>query len=277
MKSDSQSPKSVDQITADGFALSWHSKPPVYSSEQFTDWLEPLGREDFEGKSVLELGCGNGSLLFHLTNWAPSQIIGVDLGDGVIQARINLSESPIAQIEQGDLVAFTSNGFDAVLCIGVLHHLNNPKQGLDSVFRNTTPGGRFHCWVYGYEGNRLVRFIVEPLRRACRHLPWRVTDIIAVAAVTPFWMYTKLLTRFNHLAWVRKLPLYQYASWIGKENFTFFRHMAFDQLIAFRTTYIRRSTIEAWLASYAMIDKDTIYITQRNGNSWKFGGKTKST
>ena len=277
MKSDSQPPKSVDQITADGFALSWHSKPPVYSSEQFTDWLEPLGREDFEGKSVLEFGCGNGSLLFHLTNWAPSQIIGVDLGDGVIQARINLSESPIAQIEQGDLVAFTSNGFDAVLCIGVLHHLNNPKQGLDSVIRNTTPGGRFHCWVYGYEGNRLVRFIVEPLRRACRHLPWRVTDIIAVAAVTPFWMYTKLLTRFNHLAWVRKLPLYQYASWIGKENFTFFRHMGFDQLIAFRTTYIRRSTIEAWLASYAMIDKDTIYITQRNGNSWKFGGKTKST
>ena len=141
MKSDSQSPKSVDQITADGFALSWHSKPPVYSSEQFTDWLEPLGREDFEGKSVLELGCGNGSLLFHLTNWAPSQIIGVDLGDGVIQARINLADSPVAQIEQGDLVAFTSNGFDAVLCIGVLHHLNNPKHGLDSVIRNTTPGG----------------------------------------------------------------------------------------------------------------------------------------
>lgn len=69
--------------------------------------------------------------------------------------------------------------------------------------------------------------------------------------------------------------MYQYSIWISKENFAFFRHMAFDQLIAYRTTYIRRSTIEAWLASYETIVKDTIYVIQRNGNSWKFGAKTK--
>lgn len=275
MKSDSPLPTSVDQITADGFALSWNNKPPVYSMEQFTDWLEPLDGEDFENKSVLELGCGNGSLLFHLINWAPSQIIGVDLGDGIIQARKNLSVFPTIQILQGDLVTFTSKRFDAVLCIGVLHHLENPKHGLDSVVRNTTPGGRFHCWVYGYEGNQLARLFVEPLRKVCRYLPWRVTDFIAVAAVAPYWMYAKLLAKFKRLTWLRKLPMYQYSIWISKENFAFFRHMAFDQLIAYRTTYIRRSTIEAWLASYETIVKDTIYVIQRNGNSWKFGAKTK--
>lgn len=139
MKSDSPLHTSLDQITADGFALSWNNKPPVYSMEQFTDWLEPLDGEDFENKSVLELGCGNRSLLFHLNNWAPSHVIGVDLGDGVIQARKNLSAFPTIQILQGDLVTFTSKRFDTVLCIGVLHHLENPKHGLDSVVRNTTP------------------------------------------------------------------------------------------------------------------------------------------
>lgn len=275
MKSEAPPPRSLDQITADGFAISWKNKPPSYSIEQVTDWLDPLGKKDFENKSVLELGCGNGSLLFYLVNWAPSQIIGVDLGDSVITARNNLADFPIVKIEQGDLVFYKSDGFDIVLCIGVLHHLNSPYHGLDSVVRNTTPGGRFHCWVYGYEGNRLVRLIVEPLRRTCRYLPWPVTDIIATAAVTPFWMYARLLARFKHLVWLSTLPLYQYAIWISKENFKFFRHMAFDALIAYRTTYVSRATIEAWLASYADIDKASIYITQRNGNSWKFGAKTK--
>ena len=61
--------------------------------------------------------------------------------------------------------------------------------------------------------------------------------------------------------------------WIGKEPFKYFRHTAFDALIAHRTTYISQSTLVDWLASYAVIDKSTVYIIQRNGNSWKFGGK----
>lgn len=276
MNSKTQFSESVDQITADGFALSWHNKPPMYSREQFMDWIEPLSKRDFENKSVLELGCGNGSLLFHLANWKPSQVLGMDLGAGVHTARNNLANFPIVRIVQGDLVTHMSNGYDVVICIGVLHHLKVPKEGLDSVIRNTAPGGRFHCWVYSREGNGVVILIVEPLRRVCRYLPWRITDLIAIGAIMPFYMYAKLLTKFKHITQLQGLPLYQYAMWIGKEPFKYFRHMAFDALIAHRTIYISQSTIVDWLASYSVIDKSTVYIIQRNGNSWKFGGQIKS-
>ena len=43
----------------------------------------------------------------------------------------------------------TSDGYDVVYSIGVLHHLKRAAaRASKSVVRNTRPGGRFHCWVY---------------------------------------------------------------------------------------------------------------------------------
>jgi hypothetical protein len=42
-----------------------------------------------------------------------------------------------------------------------------------------------------------------------------------------------------------------------------------------QTAYISRRVIEAWLASYDNIERDSVYIMMRNGNSWKFGGRLK--
>ena len=51
-----------DRKTADAFATSWLNLPEgsVYTSGQFEDWMEPLARTDFEGRTVLEAGCALG-------------------------------------------------------------------------------------------------------------------------------------------------------------------------------------------------------------------------
>jgi hypothetical protein len=57
---------SNDSKTAEAFASSWNNLPKtgsVYTKEQFLDWFEPLTLEEIKDKSILELGCGNGSLL----------------------------------------------------------------------------------------------------------------------------------------------------------------------------------------------------------------------
>ena len=71
-----------DSKTAAAFANSWNHLPAgsVYTLAQFEDWLAPLTRADVEGRTVLELGCGNGSLLVHLAGWNPGQLEGIDLG-----------------------------------------------------------------------------------------------------------------------------------------------------------------------------------------------------
>jgi SAM-dependent methyltransferase len=271
---------SHDQGKADAFASSWNNLPQgsVYTYDQFKDWLEPITQQDVENTRVLELGCGNGSLMLHMVGWRPSMIKGVDLGSSARTAMQNMEATTFSNwnVEQGDLAAFESEGFDVVYCIGVLHHLKDPKRGLDAVIRNTRRGGRFHCWVYAKEGNAVVIALVEPLRRVACKLPWWVNKyLIATPLAVPFYLYAKLVNLLQGMKLAQRLPLYDYSKWIATRGFQFFRHVAFDQLVSPQTTYIPKSTLEDWLKAYPQIDQASIYIIMRNGNSWKFGASLK--
>jgi len=269
----------VDQPTADAFARSWNRLPEgsVYSVSQFEEWFLPLTRADVEGKRVLELGCGGGSLMVHVTAWQPSDLVGVELGDSAAMAERNLARTGFTacRVAKGDLTTFDdAERYDLVYCIGVLHHLQDPRKGFDAVLRNTCPGGRFHCWVYAHEGNGVVRMVVDPIRRVASGLPWWLTKYgIATPLVVPYYVYAKVL---NALRWeaLRRLPLHDYSLWISQRGFGFFRHVAFDQLVTPHTVYLRRDVIEEWLLD-PRVEPGSTYVTFRNGNSWKFGGRRR--
>ena len=271
---------SLDKKTADAFAFSWNNLPSgtIYTFEQFTDWMAPLKKEDINGKRILELGCGNASLMMHLTKWIPSYIEGIDLGDSVLSARANMGMLNFVnqKVVQADLTKYRSPGFDLVYSIGVIHHLKNPKEGFEAVLKNTMAGGRFHIWVYAREGNNLIIYLLDPIRKLVSRFHWWIIKyLIAAPLVLPFYVYSKIISFFPRYKFLREFPLYDYSLWISKREFSFFRHVAFDQLVTPETAYISRETIESWLAEFQQIDKDSTYIIMRNGNSWKFGGKVK--
>jgi SAM-dependent methyltransferase len=282
MHTDATTEHGYDQKTADAFATSWNNLPQgsVYTIEQFEDWFAPLTKNDVAGRTVLELGCGNGSLLTHMASWNPSRLVGVDLGDSVLSARQNLGNR--AEIIKSDLVTFQSDGFDLVYSIGVLHHLYNPDAGFKSVLQNTKPGGKFHVWVYAKEGNTIIRYTVDPLRRVVSQLPWwLVKYMVATPLAFLYFLYVRLLFTRNgeqrvpllHII-AQRLPLYAYSEWISRRDFLFFRHIAFDQLVTPQTTYIPEAQVRSWLA-HPDIDQDSTYNIFRNANSWKCGGTKK--
>lgn len=262
-----------DNKTAAAFATSWNNLPQgsVYTKEQFEDWFAPLTIKDVEDKSVLELGCGNGSLLVHMIKWNASSLTGVDLGDSIQSANTNLKGTGTIII-QSDMTEFEAEEKkDLVYSIGVLHHLKEPKIGFDSVLKNTKNGGSFHCWVYAKEGNAVIRYIVDPIRKVSSILPWWFTKyLIATPLSFIYFLYANFIVFFK----LNFLPLFEYSKWICKRDFLFFRHVAFDQLVTPQTAYIPKHIIQKWLESDKRIDQSTTYIIFRNGNSWKFGGKT---
>lgn len=271
-----------DKKTADAFTNSWNNLPlgSIYTRAQFVDWLEPINKNDLENKNVLELGCGNASLMVYMNEWHPARLVGVDLGDSILSAEKNMSalEFKNWRIIKSDLTTYRGDkSFDLVYCIGVLHHLKSPKAGLDAVIANTKPGGRFHCWVYAEEGNWIIINVVDRIRKIASRLPWWVNKyLIATPLAAMYFVYAKLLCVFRNFVLIKKMPLFEYSLWISEREFAFFRHVAFDQLVTPQTAYINRRTIEGWLKSYNEIDQNTIYIIMRNGNSWKFGGRLKN-
>ncbi len=269
--------QAADQKTADAFATSWNNLPQgsVYSTEQVEDWFTPLTRNDLKGKDILELGCGNGSLLVHLTKFEPASIEGVDLGSSLTSCEANMKQTGFGnyRLIKADITKYGGSLKDVVYCIGVLQHLKNPVEGFESVLRNTKSGGRFHCWVYAREGNAVIIYIVDPIRKLASKLPWWVTKfLIATPLVVPYYFYAKIISLSKVF---KKFPLYEYSCWISKREFSFFRHVAFDQLVSPQTTYINKKTIEDWFDKYPKVDKSSTYLIFRNGNSWKFGGKKK--
>jgi hypothetical protein len=124
--------------------------------------------------------------------------------------------------------------------------------------------------VYAKEGNAVIIYFVDPIRKIVSNLPWWFTKyFVALPLVIPYFFYAKIISRSTIF---KGLPLFHYSYWIAQRSFPFFHHVAFDQLVTPQTTYISRATIENWLSSFPQIDKNSTYIIFRNGNSWKFGG-----
>jgi len=271
---------SPDKATATAFATSWNNLPEgsIYTLDQFEDWFFPLTKTDIDGTAVLELGCGNGSLMVHMLGWKPERLVGVDLGDSIRSARKNLRTLAVSnwEIKQADLVHFRADeSFDFVYCIGVLHHLTDPDAGFQSVLENVKPGGRFHCWVYAKEGNGFVIAFVDPIRKIVSKLPWFITKyLVATPLAMAFYLYAKTIALFKSSQLLSKLPMYAYCRWISKRGFLFFRHVVFDQLVTPQTLYIKKAQVESWL-KHPLIVPDSTYVLMRNGNSWKFGGKRR--
>jgi SAM-dependent methyltransferase len=196
-----------------------------------------------------------------------------DLEDSVISAMANVGGYDNCKIIKADITNFRSEGYDVVYCIGVIHHLKVPRDGFESVIKNTKKGGKFHMWVYAREGNALIIYIVDPIRKITSKLPWFITKyLVATPLAIPFYIYAKLIRYLKGISIFKHLPLYQYGLWISDREFVFFQHVAFDQLVTPQTTYISKEVIVDWLKSMPEIDQSSTYVIMRNGNSWKFGG-----
>jgi SAM-dependent methyltransferase len=274
-------PKDLNALqdqTAAAFGWQWQhfDEMHVEFERQFLDWVKPLEPPFFEGKVVLDAGCGMGRHMYFVSRYGAELVVGLDLSRAVDAASALLTDQPRAFLVQGDLTRPPldpdGNGvFDFVYSIGVLHHLPDPHAGFRALLPLVRPGGAIFIWVYGYEGNRFVRVVVEPLRRLSTRIPppllrWLAFPLAGAFHALALGVYGP--ARLKRLS--RRLPLASYMESVSQFTFRQNYGIVFDQLVAPKSHYISRRELEHWAAAAGLED---LSITSRNDNSWRLFGR----
>jgi ubiquinone/menaquinone biosynthesis C-methylase UbiE len=93
-----------------------------------------------EGKRILDVGCGSGTIVKRLLKKGKS-VIGVDIGNELLRFCQSSYKNAAFCGADAQYLPFSDNCFDTIVCSEVIEHLDNPEKGLKEFERILRPNG----------------------------------------------------------------------------------------------------------------------------------------
>ncbi len=126
------------------------------------------------GSRVLDLGCGDGTLLSHLQNNKQVTGIGLEIDEDNIEQCIDKGVDVIEQNLDSGLANFQAGSFDTVLLAQTLQALSKPEQLIDDMLRI----GRYGIVTFPNFGNWKSRLYLATRGRmpVSRFMPYEWYD-----------------------------------------------------------------------------------------------------
>lgn len=258
--------------TAENFGWQWTNftqEDPKYD-EQFLGWLQPVNKEFFKDKLVLEGGCGKGRHTKLAAGWEAAEVVGIDLGDGVESAYRLTRDLPNAHVIQGDIFKLPlKRVFDYAFSVGVLHHTPDPQKAFTSLAGKVKRGGHISAWVYGAENNEWITNYIDPVRTGfTSQISQPMLYQLSKLPTLGVFLSTKLLYRpLNALSKpiAGKLFYNEYLNHLGSFGWREQHNIVFDHLVAPTAFYISQDDFADW---WEEIKAQDVSIIWHNENSW---------
>jgi 2-polyprenyl-3-methyl-5-hydroxy-6-metoxy-1,4-benzoquinol methylase len=235
----------------------------------FRHWIQPRTIDDFAGKRVLDAGCGGGQDVRRVAAVA-KHVVGLDLNSAHL-AREKLADLANVEIHEADIATYEPDEpFDAIYCLGVIDHTDDPDATFAHFDRITNPGGLIIVWVWSAEGNRLPQYVIEPFR--ARFLAKRSRKFVAgLARILTGILCVPVYTVY--LLPIPQLPYYRYFKNFRRMPFERNALNVFDKLNAPYTEFISRERLNQWFDSRSFED---VQLVHYNGVSWCASGKKRA-
>jgi SAM-dependent methyltransferase len=243
----------------DRFGWEWAKYATILpeSRDQLVRWLGTTSLESFEGKSVLDVGCGMGRNPYWMLDAGASKLVAVDVDDRSLEsARKNLARFENATVKKKSAYDLDPNDlgrFDRVTCIGVLHHLGEPENALAKLWSCVAPGGELHLWCYGREGNRLILPAIQALRAFGSRAPLKATHAVARAITFGAWPMIRFYPWSTD--YYRKLKTLSFSN---------VESIIFDQMLARTAHYWMEGDMHRLLRPLG----GEAFVERVQGNSW---------
>jgi ubiquinone/menaquinone biosynthesis C-methylase UbiE len=121
-----------------------------------------------DGDKVLDVGCGNGSLIHEISCKAKIHAYGIDLSPNMIKECQNKYKDILFKVSSGEKLDFDNNTFDTLTICCVLHHLHNADNFVKEAKRVLKQDGFLvigEPW-FPWGLRQLTDWVVSPLMRA---------------------------------------------------------------------------------------------------------------
>ncbi len=185
---------STDRTFA-SFGFEWNNFDGVREEdESFAEvYFRDLDLASLDGKVGLDAGCGKGRYTRFLAEHLGATA-ALDGSSAVEAAARNLTGLPSVIVVKSDLrtAPFAPESFDFISSLGVLHHLDDPREGFERLLGYLAPGGRILLYLYSRPPTLGLRSAALSLAAALRtitvRLPHRLLKVLSVpVAACLFW------------------------------------------------------------------------------------------
>lgn len=130
-----------------------------WRNDQYFDYIDLMPVVGFDGKNVLDFGCGPGNDLVGLGTYSKcARLVGADISSSSVEearARLSLhgilADVVLLKEDSAEALPFEDQSFDHIHCSGVLHHTSEPIQILQQLKRLLKPNGTMNVMVYNFE------------------------------------------------------------------------------------------------------------------------------
>lgn len=173
-------PASSDEVTRrtlESFGYEWTTFDTIQpEDERFWDMYFRDVPLDWLSEAVaLDAGCGKGRYTHFLAPRVKA-LVALDGSAAVEAAARNLAGHANVAVLRADLreAPLSPQSMDFICCLGVLHHLEDPRAGFGRLVRLMAPGGRLLVYLYSRPETRGARQIGLDAAAAVRRLTVRL-------------------------------------------------------------------------------------------------------
>jgi len=137
-----------------------------FSEDAFFSFIN-VGKEEYAGKTVLDLGVGSGKEIYHLKDYQCRDLFCLDIATTVFHLQEQYKEYQNIHFILANILElpFTTK-FDVIISDHCLHHVPEVEATTKKLISYVNQKGVFAASYYNAENTKIMRYFFDPLKKS---------------------------------------------------------------------------------------------------------------